>query len=1069
MPDILFGLGAAVVKAACKIWLKDHTFAADVTASTADLITAKVSGMRERRQVRRLFEDLEETVADKVEGVLANEFGGLAENERNAAVLAVADSFDHARLVDKDLFTADLDPLYLERQVRRSAPHAVRDLGRVAAGLYDRVLSECCTYVIELARELPAFDAGAFTEILRRQTQILEAVRELLVHTPQSDVSDPDGSFTAAYRRHVAGVLDRLELYGVTAADTVRRYPLSLAYISLTTRGADLGLVMAEPTGDLRPGPASLRIDDVLDRSRWFFLRGQAGSGKTTVLQWLAVRSARGDFTGRLAELNGSVPFFIPLRRYVGREPPAPEQFLRQVGRHIADEMPAGWVHRQLREGRALVLVDGIDEMPEEERSTARGWLCQLTEAFPHSRFVVTSRPAAADEDWLAEEGFDSAELEPMSWADIKEFVHRWFSAICGSRADAEERTRLESYEPSLLEAIRSRRHLRALAANPLLCALLCALHLDRHMSWPRDRMELYAVALQMLLERRDVERRVSDDGLTLSYTEKTLVLQDLAYWLIRNGLSDAPMHRAIERVGQRLGSLHHLSATAEEVFRHLLIRSGLLREPIAGRVDYIHRTFQEFLAAQAAVEADDVGALVQNACRDQWREVVVMAAGHAQPRQRRELLEGLLDRADRQPQHRRELHVLAVACLETSQLLEPDLQKRIQAVAAALLPPRRMSDAEAIARAGESVLDLLTARPPRTAQEAAASIRTASTVGGDAALKIIARCGQFKGRRVEDELRSSWRRFDADAYAQEVLANSSNLTHLAVSSPDQLRAVHHLTKLEALFYRTTHGDLEFVRRLPMLRTLLVNDPALIDLAALTDHPGLRELFLEGTGPVEIDPLSTINGLERVLLRPSNVRDIGPLADCRALTMAGFEGVLPEIPLATALPSQRLTAFQAWYCENLTSLVPLAQTPQLAELSKLWLASVPLENLAELGVWANTLTELTLWGPRAGAALASIPELPRLEFLGADWDGQDLAPLRRLPALHRLILESNTILDLSPLRDLAELGDLELRGAPKCDLRPFAGRKGLTIEVGRRTVVIGASRLGPDSRVVRRR
>ena len=38
--------------------------------------------------------------------------------------------------------------------------------------------------------------------------------------------------------------------------------------------------------------------------------------------------------------LNGTVPFFIPLRRYVDRELPAPEDFPLAVGRNLRDEMP---------------------------------------------------------------------------------------------------------------------------------------------------------------------------------------------------------------------------------------------------------------------------------------------------------------------------------------------------------------------------------------------------------------------------------------------------------------------------------------------------------------------------------------------------------------------------------------------------------------------------------------------------------------------------------------------------------------------------------------------------------
>ena len=70
---------------------------------------------------------------------------------------------------------------------------------------------------------------------------------------------------------------------------------------------------------------------------------------------------------------NDTVPFFIPLRRYVNRSLPAPEEFPLAVGRNLSHEMPAGWVHGLLRAGRALVLVDGVDEMPEGQRDQVRG------------------------------------------------------------------------------------------------------------------------------------------------------------------------------------------------------------------------------------------------------------------------------------------------------------------------------------------------------------------------------------------------------------------------------------------------------------------------------------------------------------------------------------------------------------------------------------------------------------------------------------------------------------------------------------------------------------------------
>ncbi len=56
-----------------------------------------------------------------------------------------------------------------------------------------------------------------------------------------------------------------------------------------------------------------------------------------------------------------------------------------------------------------------------------------------------------------------------------------------------------------------------------------------------------------------------------------------------------------------------------------LLERCGLLRVPIETKIDFVHRTFQEFLGAKAAVDENDMGLLVKNATNDQWREHLVI------------------------------------------------------------------------------------------------------------------------------------------------------------------------------------------------------------------------------------------------------------------------------------------------------------------------------------------------------------------------------------------------------------------------------------------------------------
>lgn len=1083
MADILLGLGVAVIKTAAKLWLKDHQFAAEMSGSVVDAITGKAAGIRERRRTQRLFEDLEETVADRLLSVLEHEFAGIPDNERNAAVLAVTGAFERARLTDRDLFAADLDALFLERHIRAGSPHATRDLGYQAAGLYSRVLAECCAYVLEVTVGLPAFGAGALTEILRRESEIRVGIRELLDRIPKVDTADPDAAFLATYRRQVANTLDRLELFGVTVSQSVRRYPLSVAYIGLNVQGEGLRQTMSSPLGGLeRIGEVHARLDaaattwrvhEVLGATSRLFLRGDAGSGKTTLLQWLAVRSARGDFGEHLAGLTGLVPFFLPLRRYVGAELPAPEHFLSQVGRHIADDMPRGWVHRLLKAGHALVLIDGIDELPESEREAARCWLRELVAVFPQARYVVTSRPAAATGDWLDHEGFDSADLQPMSWPEVRSFTRHWHAAMRSEIADEDEQQRLGGYEDELLEKVHARRHLRELATNPLLCALLCALHLDRRMQLPQDRMELYAVALELLLERRETERRISDDGPALSRTDKSLILQNLAYWLIRNGLSDASCDRVVAQVEQSLALMPRISAGAEQVFSHLLNRSGLIREPVTGRVDFVHGTFQEYLAARAAIEAEDIGMLIEHAQDDQWREVIVMAAGHAQPRQRTELLRGLLDRAERDTSVRRALLALAVACQETCPQLDPGVQEEIQQVTRDLLPPRGMADAKALAAAGEFVLDLLADRPPRGVRQAAATIRAAAGIGGDSALKVIARCARYEDTRVHEELMRAWPRFDPVEFARTVLRPSPHSVRIREINDVALMAgLEALDELEDLAYRlpTGYGDLGFAERMPKLSALLVReDPALRDLSPLSSSTSLDHLLLANVGRPSLTPLADIVNLRSLSLEDTRGMDLTPLRACHGLKRL-LLGQLQDIAvLEHSLPPTVLSFLIIGNCPTLGDARILRRFEQLGQLRTLRLNACPLTDLVGIEWWADTLSDLSLRGASALTDLRPLRAMTRLNSLDlSETDVRDLTPLRELPNLAALHLRDfRDLPELGPLTDLPELRYLCLAGSGEVDLTPLAGKPDLQVHLVRRQRVRGADLLGPRSKILR--
>jgi NACHT conflict system protein/NACHT domain-containing protein len=1005
-------LTTAVVKAAAKIWLGDRPIAADASAKVFDLLEKQVTGLNDRRKLRLLFTNLESRVADRLLPFIEVEFRALPENERAAAVEAAHETFERAALTDDDLFDADLDAGYLYRYLLRTVTGVTALLSADATQLYQRVLRECCAYLVQVTSTLPRFQPGALIEVLRRETEILETVRNVLAALPER--RHPD-DFAADFRRQVVTALDRMALFGAGLTDATRLYPLSVAYLSLSV------------TSDRAAGD---RIEQVLPSTRRILLRGEAGSGKTTLLQWLAVQCA----SRQLQDADGWAdlePFLVRLRRFGQAPLPTPERFLDEVGRHIADEMPPGWVHKRLRKGWAVVLVDGIDELPDERRREVREWLRELVSTFPKARFVVTTRPAAVAPDWLRDEEFTEVRLQPMTPRDVRTFVKRWHAAVPA----------LEARGDALIAAIGARSALRRLAENPLMCALLCALHQEGNGRLPDNRMELYDVALRMLLDSRDIERRI-EATVRLSLTEKLVLLRSLAYWLVRNGHTDVPLPDAEARVAAKLRSMGQIDVTPRTVFRHLLDRGGVLREPVPGRIDFVHRTFQEYLAAQAAVEEDDIGILTANAHLDEWREVVVLAAGHAHPAQRERLLDGILQ-WDADEQERLKLDLVALACLETSPVLSERLRNEIEDRASTLIPPSNFEDAEVLAAAGEFVLDLLADSEPETPVAVAATVHAIAWIGGPGALELLTRYRDAQDQPVVDELVDARKWFDPAEFAERVLSDLP-IGYLFAEDPADLVGLEHLRHLEYLdcWFKGGHGDLSFVRKLPRLKGLEVSDSSGFDLPSLASTSLERitltgDLFPEST---DIGPLAMVPTLRTILAEVTTHgwARLAELPDLQYLKLSYLEDLdrFDELAALPFLPGLGL--------ENVAELTDLRPLSFLDRPTGLSFRNCPrLRDVHALVGWAGSLTQLS-FNSCPEVELSVLPSLTSLQVVQfTDIPFPDFQVLSRLPALRHLTLS----------------------GPGEIDLTPLAGRTDLEVLAGGEVRLVGEELLGPGSRV----
>lgn len=370
---LLVKLGPAVAKSILAIWLKDPNlspnFTADAAADVLDILKGKTADIIVQRRAARRFVEIGERVAENLQPIIESEGSRIDEASLHAVVLEVVDTLSRSGIDARLLAERDLDPGRLYNYLLSSRPHAMQHFTDDETHLYHRVLSECSQYIIDIASHLPSFTERTLSEILKREGQLLGTANEILATARSIQESSRRANrdhmaeyFESEYRRHIERKLGQIRIFGVEASVASTKYGLSVAYLSLMVNRNSRYGHHSDDEIDL------VTVDEALARSRRLLLLGVPGSGKTTLLQWIAVNAATNSFPEQLKAWNGRIPFLIRLREFAKADLPAPHDFIKSFAPVIEGEMPTGWVSNLLRSGRAVVLVDGVDEVPQTSR-----------------------------------------------------------------------------------------------------------------------------------------------------------------------------------------------------------------------------------------------------------------------------------------------------------------------------------------------------------------------------------------------------------------------------------------------------------------------------------------------------------------------------------------------------------------------------------------------------------------------------------------------------------------------------------------------------------------------------
>lgn len=493
--------------------------------------------------------------------------------------------------------------------------------------------------------------------------------------------SRPGASREDLRRAYLARILTQANNLPLFAGDSTHaQIRLSSVYTALLTQRSE-----ADSEGGARsmaksPERAARKLSalDVLNAERKLVLLGGPGSGKSTFVNFVALSMAGellGDAGLNLATLTA------PLPAEEGEEETQPQHWghgallpVRVLLRDLASQLPppgtpvnaeAVWgylqaqlkqaaledfaplMHEEMLEHGALVLLDGLDEVPDalDRREQIKQALQDFAASFSRCRFLVTSRTYAYQrQDWKLDD-FTEAQLLPFTPGQMQRFVEAWYAHMVEllrlSEASARGRAEL------LLRTVERNERIRELAERPLLLTLIAQLQTEGGGTLPEKREELYDKAVEMLLNKwENIKVRERADG-------KKEIEPSLAEWLnaarddIRKALNrlafeahrDQPQLTGTADIRQDdlIAALLGASARRADVKvlrleEYLRDRAGILAAHGIGMYQFPHRSFQEYLAACHLTDDDfpDKLADLARADADRWREVVLLAGAKA-------------------------------------------------------------------------------------------------------------------------------------------------------------------------------------------------------------------------------------------------------------------------------------------------------------------------------------------------------------------------------------------------------------------------------------------------------
>ncbi|MEH1787637.1 MAG: NACHT domain-containing NTPase [Nostoc sp.] len=360
---------------------------------------------------------------------------------------------------------------------------------------------------------------------------------------------------------------------------------------------------------------------------------GKPGVGKTTFLQHLAIQCNQSTFVAN------QVPIFITLRNFAEESKITSEfSLLKYIRQEFLTSgiFDPSVIEILLNAGRVLLLLDGMDEVLNQQSNAVLSEIRRFSEKYHKNRLVSSCRTASQK---LRLRGFTDVEIAPFTSDQIRAFAQKWFVAF--------SKTNIQDGQAQSVQFIQKldlakNWQFRQLVVTPLFLHLGCWVFHDQE-KFPTKRTDFYKQGLDLLLGKWDEARGIERDEVYRGFLlpQKLKLLSQIAaatfeqgHYFFEQRVVEQYISDYIQNLTNEPIDAESLQIESEAALRAIEAQHGLLAERARGIFSFSYLAFQEYFTARKIVASYNLEAfgqalsgLVSHITDPHWREIFLLTA----------------------------------------------------------------------------------------------------------------------------------------------------------------------------------------------------------------------------------------------------------------------------------------------------------------------------------------------------------------------------------------------------------------------------------------------------------